>query len=903
MALTFPSARGPEHRSMDAPPTSAKPRSGSSYFERYPERKAQGPYTPRSTLLPTAGRRSSPNADAETGGPSPPLKDTVRFPTRTHEDASLQTPPAAGPSRSRPPPPRAQQRSSPGDRKRVEASAQPPVGPEKGAPVLATVPAATAGFASLAKRMPAGQEVSSTYAASSAALGKSRAKPDRLRIKAETVPSIDDIIRRNADALKASQPSRSPSMPRSAPSGGTGMTRQTTPGEVRFPSYDWRKPASAPSAPARNGVEICVHSNASESSLDSVEQEIWEGMRRYGAIDPTSDGADPGSRRRSFSEGVRGAGPGDASAPFAQVRAFQSLAQLHVSPVDEAAPPLPGSTTLGQGLQEPFVESRTQSKPRAGAKSSLTDRFKPADGGSLTESMSIHSGPGRPYRVSYADVGARAGSPVFVFLGLGAVRHLVGLYDELAAALGLRLICIDRWGLGRSDDVPMERRSILAWSAVVNEVADRLGLARFSLLAHSAGAPYAMATALVFGERLVGPVHLLSPFTGASAESGYRWLRYVPDGVIRTAQVADWKLQGWKLAKAANGVSHDTPKSTRASETSAAGTPASFVSCQTDWNAFSPARGEGATAMRRTESDSSHAGAAAASGLVALPSSTSTTTLGPSPTSTPSGQAGTSAAATGPTLNKKASFSFLGGLLGARQAQSESSSPTSDAAPATDGSGAAAYRGRPGRHRYSLSRSVSISSTTPSCASQEKLTIDERCEWLERSPSDGGQRLRKPVAELPHSRSTGTLSSEASRRQSRAPSSSGDSASIYSTPERGLVIEPDAGLGVALLRASHSESQRGSASDLSLVLGKKPWGFDFTDVRHPCRIWHGSRDERVSLASAKWMERSLDDCRLHVVEGAGHNLMTNTAVIFEVLESIKSFATPSSVATTAAAAG
>jgi hypothetical protein len=32
-----------------------------------------------------------------------------------------------------------------------------------------------------------------------------------------------------------------------------------------------------------------------------------------------------------------------------------------------------------------------------------------------------------------------------MFLGLGCVRHVMGLYDEMAEILGLRLITIDRY--------------------------------------------------------------------------------------------------------------------------------------------------------------------------------------------------------------------------------------------------------------------------------------------------------------------------------------------------------------------------------------------------------------------------------------------------------------------------
>ncbi len=117
-----------------------------------------------------------------------------------------------------------------------------------------------------------------------------------------------------------------------------------------------------------------------------------------------------------------------------------------------------------------------------------------------------------------------------VFLGLGASRHLVGLYDDLATSLGLRLICIDRWGIGRTDSLASESRTILGWSLIVEQVAELLAIDRFSVLAHSAGAPFAAAVALLFPDRIQGPVRLLAPWAGMQQDSGYRWLRYVPEG-------------------------------------------------------------------------------------------------------------------------------------------------------------------------------------------------------------------------------------------------------------------------------------------------------------------------------------------------------------------------------------
>lgn len=128
-----------------------------------------------------------------------------------------------------------------------------------------------------------------------------------------------------------------------------------------------------------------------------------------------------------------------------------------------------------------------------------------------------------PYKnhfVSLSDVGSPSGHPVVVYLGLGGVRYLTALFDDLASSMNLRLICIDRFGLGRSDDVPSEKRGFLQWASVVEEVADQLGLGKFSILAHSAGTPFAMATCLRLGERVVGSVNLLAPWVGLEVDGG-----------------------------------------------------------------------------------------------------------------------------------------------------------------------------------------------------------------------------------------------------------------------------------------------------------------------------------------------------------------------------------------------
>ena len=108
-----------------------------------------------------------------------------------------------------------------------------------------------------------------------------------------------------------------------------------------------------------------------------------------------------------------------------------------------------------------------------------------------------------------------------------------------------------------------DRRSFAAWAGIVERVlVDHLGIERWHVLAHSAGAPYALATALYAPTRVLGSIHVLAPWVGAGVgpsrsdspssnggETSARWLRFVPTGVLRTAQAAEWRVQRWKLGK------------------------------------------------------------------------------------------------------------------------------------------------------------------------------------------------------------------------------------------------------------------------------------------------------------------------------------------------------------------
>ena len=72
-----------------------------------------------------------------------------------------------------------------------------------------------------------------------------------------------------------------------------------------------------------------------------------------------------------------------------------------------------------------------------------------------------------------------------------------------------------RWGLGRTGVPPSySPQGVPEWAIVIDEVLDRLNIDRCSIMAHSAGAPYALSFASKYPERIIGDVCLLAPWVG-----------------------------------------------------------------------------------------------------------------------------------------------------------------------------------------------------------------------------------------------------------------------------------------------------------------------------------------------------------------------------------------------------
>ncbi|RPA81678.1 alpha/beta-hydrolase, partial [Ascobolus immersus RN42] len=114
--------------------------------------------------------------------------------------------------------------------------------------------------------------------------------------------------------------------------------------------------------------------------------------------------------------------------------------------------------------------------------------------------------------ISFSEVGDPEGFAVFCCVGMGLTRYIMAFYDDLASSLHLRLITPDRPGVGDSDPIPESERTVLNWPDDVLYICQSLKITKFSILAHSAGAIYALATALRMPSHIRGKIHLLAPW-------------------------------------------------------------------------------------------------------------------------------------------------------------------------------------------------------------------------------------------------------------------------------------------------------------------------------------------------------------------------------------------------------
>ena len=102
--------------------------------------------------------------------------------------------------------------------------------------------------------------------------------------------------------------------------------------------------------------------------------------------------------------------------------------------------------------------------------------------------------------LAWNEFGDPDGAPVFYYHGWPSSRLQARLAHHLAADRGLRLIAMDRPGMGKSTLI--RDRKLEDWPELMARFADHLGIEKFAQLGVSGGGPYVLACAVMIPERL-----------------------------------------------------------------------------------------------------------------------------------------------------------------------------------------------------------------------------------------------------------------------------------------------------------------------------------------------------------------------------------------------------------------
>jgi pimeloyl-ACP methyl ester carboxylesterase len=178
----------------------------------------------------------------------------------------------------------------------------------------------------------------------------------------------------------------------------------------------------------------------------------------------------------------------------------------------------------------PLKHHRTFSKEKTRSRRNSTGFDRPSSANSIEEDVDAYTKAPRLTQrvrhpqsgrvVAFSEVGDPEGFAVFCCVGMGLTRYLTAFYDELARTLRLRLITPDRPGIGESEACTDGSGTPLNWADDVTIICNYLGITKFSLLAHSAGAVYALAAALRLPQHIRGRLHLMAPWIPPSQMTG-----------------------------------------------------------------------------------------------------------------------------------------------------------------------------------------------------------------------------------------------------------------------------------------------------------------------------------------------------------------------------------------------
>lgn len=127
--------------------------------------------------------------------------------------------------------------------------------------------------------------------------------------------------------------------------------------------------------------------------------------------------------------------------------------------------------------------------------------------------------PGR--RLAWNEYGDPDGFPVLYYHGWPSSRLQARLTHHLARERGLRIVAMDRPGMGKSTFVA--GRTLDSWPELMEGFTAALGIGKFGQLAVSGGGPYALACAAKIPERLTATAVLAGAVPLGESLKGLHW--------------------------------------------------------------------------------------------------------------------------------------------------------------------------------------------------------------------------------------------------------------------------------------------------------------------------------------------------------------------------------------------
>jgi pimeloyl-ACP methyl ester carboxylesterase len=164
------------------------------------------------------------------------------------------------------------------------------------------------------------------------------------------------------------------------------------------------------------------------------------------------------------------------------------------------------------------------------SETSLFCRYFVARMAPSTSTAAVRLRDGR--QLTYRSIGPASGFPVLYMHGaIGSPGWHSPQLDAAVRSLGIRYLAVNRPGFGGSD--PSPGRTVADYAADVEQLADALGVERFSVIGVSAGGPFALACAWALPDRVVAAA-AASPLAPACGIAGSPSLRYrVPGAGFR----------------------------------------------------------------------------------------------------------------------------------------------------------------------------------------------------------------------------------------------------------------------------------------------------------------------------------------------------------------------------------